>query len=90
MMSGAISTEVTRRPPGVLLTTPITRLQLVVGKFLGNVLQMVLLLAVSFPLMTFLRIRGGISLWYVVSVSAITFTSILFFAAVTLYCSARI
>ncbi len=47
MLSDAISDEIYHRTLGLLMTTPISGLQIVMGKLLSKLLQLVLLLGIS-------------------------------------------
>lgn len=87
MLSTSISDEVYRRTLGVLLTTPITSPQIVLGKFLGKMLQIVLLLVISVPLLVVIRVLGGVTLDYVVSSSCVTLTTALLGGALSMFFS---
>jgi ABC-type transport system involved in multi-copper enzyme maturation permease subunit len=65
-LSGSISGEIQSGSLGVLLATPITSFQIVIGKLLSGLLQIVLLLAISFPALAAVRVMGGVpwdALW---------------------------
>jgi ABC-type transport system involved in multi-copper enzyme maturation permease subunit len=66
-LSTAISDEITRRTLGVLMTTPVTSLQIVVGKLLSRLLQICLLLGVTLPILALVRVFGGVPWGYLVS-----------------------
>ena len=51
MLSTSISDEIYKRTLGVLMTTPIGSFQIVLGKLTSKLLQIVLLLAISLPLL---------------------------------------
>ncbi len=87
MLSTSISEEVYRRTLGVLMTTPINSFQVVIGKLLSKVLQLIVLLAMSLPLLAVVRVLGGVPWHYVVSGLCITLTTGLFFASVTMFFS---
>ena len=61
MLCSSLGDELRRATLGVLLTTPITSLHIVAGKLLGGLLQIVLLLAISLPVLAVLRALGGLS-----------------------------
>jgi len=67
MLSTSINDEVYNRTLGVLMTTPITSFQIVMGKLLSKLLQLILFLAISLPLLAIVRIFGGVPWDYVVS-----------------------
>ncbi|MHC4527138.1 MAG: ABC transporter permease subunit, partial [Planctomycetota bacterium] len=66
MLSNSISDEIRRGTLDVLMTTAINSFQIVVGKVLSKLLQLILLLAVSLPLLAVVRVFGGMSWEYVV------------------------
>ncbi len=84
LFSGAIGSEIRQRSLDVLLVTPITSFQVVLGKFLSKLLQLGSLLAVSLPLLASIRVFGGVPWDYVVASLCITVTSALFVGAVSL------
>ncbi len=87
LMSTAVSEEIYRRTLGTLVTTPLTSLQIVMGKLAGRMLQLLLLLALSVPPLLLLRVFGGIPWEYVLGAVAVTFTALLFVAALTMFFS---
>ncbi len=89
MLSTAISDEIYHKTLGLLMTTPITSFQIVMGKLLSKLLQMLLLIGISFPLLVILRVFGGVPWSYILSSFCITITASLFAGALTLYFSIR-
>ena len=87
MLSTAIGGEVRQRTLGVLMTTPINSLQIVMGKLLGKLLQIILLLGISLPLLAIVRVFGGVPWDYVVSSLCITLTAALFAGSLSLLMS---
>ena len=87
MLSTSISDEIYHKTLGLLMTTPITSFQIVSGKLLSKLLQLFLLLAISFPLLAILRVFGGVPWDYVISSFCITFTAVLFAGSLSLYFS---
>lgn len=87
MLSTAISDEVYHRTLGLLMTTPITGLQVVMGKVLSKLLQLVLLLAITLPILAIVRIFGGVPWNYLLSSCCITLTAALFAGSVSLLIS---
>ena len=87
MLSGSIGDEIYRRSLGVLMTTPITSFQIVVGKLSSRLLQVVLLMATSLPLLAMVRVFGGVPWDYVVSGLCITLTATLFAASLSMWFS---
>lgn len=87
MLSTAIGDEIYLGTLGVLMTTPITSFQIVMGKLFSKLLQLILLLAISLPLLAIVRVFGGVPWNYVISSLCITFTTIIFFGSVSLFFS---
>jgi len=89
MLSTSISDEIHNRTLGVLMTTPINSFQIVMGKLLSKLLQLILLLAISLPLLAIVRIFGGVPWDYIVSSLAITLAAVLFAGSLSLYFSVK-
>jgi ABC-type transport system involved in multi-copper enzyme maturation permease subunit len=87
MLSTSISEEVTSRTLGVLMTTPINSFHIVMGKLLSKLLQLVILLGISLPLLAVVRVFGGIAWEYVLAGLSITLTTMLLAASVSLFFS---
>jgi len=84
MLSTAISDEIYRRTLGLLMTTPISSFQIVIGKLLSKLLQVILLLAISLPLLAVVRVFGGVEWDYVVSSLCVTLTAAVFAGSLSL------
>jgi len=89
MLSTAISDEVYHRTLGLLMTTPINGLQIVMGKLLSKLLQLVLLLGVSLPVLAIVRVLGGVSWDYVLSSLCVTLTAAIFAGSLSLLFSVK-
>jgi ABC-type transport system involved in multi-copper enzyme maturation permease subunit len=87
MLSTSISEEVYAKTLGVLMTTPINSFQIVVGKLFSKILQLLILLAASLPMLAVLRVLGGVPWDFVVSSLCITLTTALLVASVTMFFS---
>ncbi|MBN1362329.1 MAG: ABC transporter permease subunit [Sedimentisphaerales bacterium] len=87
LLSGAIGGEVRQRSLDALLVTPVSSLQIVVGKLLGGLLQLVLLLVVSLPLLAVVRVFGGVPWEYVVFSLATILATALFAGSLSLLLS---
>jgi len=87
MLSTSISDEIYHRTLGILMTTPINSLQIVMGKLFSKLLQLILLLALSLPLLALVRIFGGVPWNYVVSGLCMTLTAAVFAGSLSLYFS---
>jgi ABC-2 type transport system permease protein len=83
MLSTSISDEIYHRTLGLLMTTPISSVQIVIGKLLSRLLQLILLLAISLPLLSVIRVFGGVPWNYVLSSLCITFTTAIFTGAIS-------
>ena len=75
MLSSSVSDEIHTGTLNVLLTTPISSFQIVIGKLLSKLLQLILLLAISLPLLAIVRVFGGVTWDYIVSSVCITLTA---------------
>ena len=87
MLSTAVSDEVYHRTLGLLMTTPITGLQIVLGKVLSKLLQLLLLLGITLPVLAIVRVFGGVSWEYLLSSFCITLTAVLLAAVTSLTAS---
>ena len=87
MLSTSISDEIYHRTLGLLMTTPIGSFQIVMGKLFSKLLQLILLLAISLPLLAIVRIFGGVPWDYVLSSLCITLTAVIFAGSLSLYFS---
>ncbi|UCF15822.1 MAG: ABC transporter permease subunit [Phycisphaerales bacterium] len=87
MLSTSISDEIYSKTLGLLMTTPVNSFQIVMGKLFSKLLQLILLLAISLPLLAVVRVFGGVPWSYVVSSLSITFTTIIFLGSLSLFFS---
>ncbi|MHC4475860.1 MAG: ABC transporter permease [Planctomycetota bacterium] len=87
MLSNSISDEIYKRTLGILMTTPINGFQIVMGKLFSKLLQLVILLAISLPLLATVRVFGGVPWDCVLSGLCITLTAAIFAGALSLYFS---
>ncbi len=87
LLSTAISDEIYGKTLGLLMTTPIGSLQIVLGKLLSKLLQLMLLLAITLPLLAIVRIFGGVPWGYLVCGLGITLSTALFCGALSLFFS---
>ena len=88
LTSTTISDEVYHGTLATLMTTPITSFQIVMGKLLSKMLQLVQLVILSVPLLAVLRVFGGIPWDFVLASTCITLTTALVAGAVTMLFSA--
>ncbi len=89
MVSFSVTEEMRRGTMSVLMTTPITGVQIVLGKLLGGLLQVLLLLAISLPALAVLRVQGGLSWDFVLAGCSITLSATVFAGALSLLLSTR-
>ncbi len=89
LLSSAVSDEVYHRTLGILMTTPINSLQIVMGKLLSRLLQLVLLLVISLPMLAIVRVLGGVPWGYLLSSLCITLTAAIFAGSISLLFSIR-
>jgi ABC-type transport system involved in multi-copper enzyme maturation permease subunit len=88
LLAGSIGDEVVRRTLDVLLSTPITALQIVAGKLASRLLHLALLAALSLPVMLVVRVLGGVNTDAVLAGIGTTLTATLLCASLSLYFSA--
>jgi len=87
MLSTSISDEIYKRTLGVLMTTPIGSFQIVIGKLTSRLLQIVLLLAISLPLLAVVRVFGGVPWDYLLCGLCVTLTTVAFVGSLSLFFS---
>jgi len=89
MLCTSISDEIYDRTLGLLMTTPVSGLQIVIGKLSSKLLQLMLLLVISMPLLAVMRVFGGVPWAYVLSSLCITLTAVIFAGTLSLLYSIR-
>ncbi len=87
MLSTAISDEIYHKTLGVLMTTPISGFQIVAGKLLSKLLQLLLLIGISLPVLALVRVFGGIPWRYVLCSLCVTLSASLLAGSLSLYFS---
>jgi ABC-type transport system involved in multi-copper enzyme maturation permease subunit len=87
MLSTSISDEIYHRTLGVLMTTPIGSTQIVLGKLLSKLLQLMLLLAIMLPLLAVVRVFGGVPWSYLVCGWCMTLAMVVFVGSLSLFFS---
>ncbi len=88
LLSGAIGDEMRKRSLDVLLASPISSVQIVLGKLCSRLLQLVLLLAMGLPMLAVVRAFGGVPWGPVVTATCITLTAMVIVGALSLFLSA--
>jgi ABC-type transport system involved in multi-copper enzyme maturation permease subunit len=84
ILSNSISDEIYHRTLGVLMTTPINSLQIVIGKLFSKLLQIIILLAISLPILAVIRGFGGVPWNYIFSSFCITLSAAIFAGSISL------
>lgn len=87
MLSGSISDEIRKNTLEALLSCPISSTQVVLGKLLARMWQLILLAGISVPVLVVLRVMGGVSLDFVLAGTCITVTAAMTTGLISLYCS---
>ncbi|MHC4117855.1 MAG: hypothetical protein ACYSWO_10145 [Planctomycetota bacterium] len=84
MLSTSISDEIHHQTLGLLMTTPVSSLHIVLGKLFSKLLQIILLLAISLPLLAVVRVFGGVPANYLLSSLCITLTAVILAGSLSL------
>ncbi|MBN2128018.1 MAG: ABC transporter permease [Sedimentisphaerales bacterium] len=87
MLSTSISDEIYNRTLGLLMTTPVGSFQIVFGKLLSKLLQLILLLAVTLPLFAIVRVLGGVPWDFVLCGLCVTLATVAFVGSLSLFFS---
>lgn len=87
MLSNAISDEIQQKTLGVLMTTPVTSFQVVLGKMLSKLLQVLLLVLISVPLLAVVRVLGGVPWGFLMVSLCMTVACVLFVGSLSLFLS---
>ncbi|MBN2588517.1 MAG: ABC transporter permease subunit [Sedimentisphaerales bacterium] len=87
MLSNSISDEIYHKTLGMLMTTPITSMQIVIGKMFSKLLQLFLLLAISLPLLAIVRVFGGVPWSFITSSLCLTLTTVILVSSISLFYS---
>jgi ABC-2 type transport system permease protein len=87
MLSTSISDEIYHKTLGVLMTTPINSFQIVAGKLLSKLLQLIILIAISLPLLAIVRIFGGVPWEFVLCGLCLTLATAVFLGSISLFFS---
>lgn len=87
LFCNSISNEIYHRTLGVLLTTPVTSFQIVMGKLLSKLFQILLLISISLPLLAIIRIFGGVSWGYIATSLSLTLVAVIFAGSLSLFFS---
>ncbi len=74
-LSTAVNEEVRARTLGVLLASPLGRFRIVLGKLLGRLVPLGLLVACSVPVLMVVRVFGGVPWGFVIAGTCLTLTT---------------
>ena len=88
LAAGTIAQERERRTMEYLYTTPLSNLEIVIGKLGGRVLQILYLVLSGVPVLALAMLMGGIAPQAIVSLTAITLSTVLFVTMVSMAVSA--
>ncbi len=88
LAAGAIAQERQRRTIEYLYTTPLSNLEIVIGKLGGRVLQILFFVLSGVPVLALAMLLGGIAPWAVAVLTAITLSTVLFVTMVSIAVSA--
>ena len=87
LLSNAVNGEIQKRTYGVLLTTPVSYFQIALGKTVGGIQHVIILLLCSLPLLTLVRVMGGVPWDFIVRTLAIALSAAFLAAAFSLHFS---
>ena len=85
LLSTAISEELHSRTLPMLMTTPLGGRQIVAGKLFAKLLHLLILLAISFPILAIVRVLGGVPWDFVIASLSITISAMILTGAVSLF-----
>jgi len=84
LMCGAFSDEFARGRLPALLTTPLTDTQVVAGKFLSRLVQLLVLMLATLPVLAVVRLFGGVPWMFLLGGTGLSLTAAMFTGSVTL------
>lgn len=87
LLSGAISDEIKRRTMGVLMTTPLSSFHIALGKLLSRFVHLLLLLALSLPVLATIRVAGGVPWDFILATWCVSLASAWATATLALFLS---
>ena len=88
LAAGTIAQERERRTMEYLYTTPLSNLEIIIGKLGGRVLQILYLVLSGVPVLALAMLLGGIAPQAIASLTAITLSTVLFVTMVSMAVSA--
>jgi len=87
LLSNAVSDEIYHRTLAVLMSTPVRPRQIIAGKLASKLLQLVILLAVSVPVLAVVRVFGGVPWDFVLCSLCLTLSAAVLAGSVSLFFS---
>ncbi len=89
LTAGAICDERRKGSLASLIATPLTAIEIILGKLSGRLTQLAILLLTGLPLLLAVRIFGGISAHFIIAAFTITLSVSLLHAAIAIAASSR-
>lgn len=89
LVGGSLCDERRSGTLGALMTTPLTAFQIVSGKLLASLSQMVILVLLALPIILSLRVFGGVSLDTVLGMASVVITSAILASTLSMFYSAK-
>lgn len=86
-LSTSVGDEIRKGTLSVLMTTPVGSFQIIVGKLLSGLFQLLMLLGISLPLLAIIRVFGGVPWDSIVAGLCITLTAAILAGSVALFLS---
>lgn len=87
MLSSAVSDEIRKNTLDSLLSSPVTSIQIVLGKLFARLWQLILLAGMSMPILSILRSMGGVPWDFLLAATCITITAAMTAGLLSLYYS---
>jgi ABC-type transport system involved in multi-copper enzyme maturation permease subunit len=87
LLSTAISDEIYNRTLGVLMTTPISSFHIVSGKLASRLLQLLVLICVTLPVLAAIRVFGGVPWSFLITSTVVTLCCVIFVGSLSLFYS---
>ena len=84
LLSTAVSDEIRQRTLAVLITAPISGFQFVLGKLMSKLLHLLILLAISLPVLAIVRVFGGVPWQSVLGATCVTLTATVLLGSISL------
>ena len=89
LIAGTIAEEKERRTIEYLLVTDLRNREIVIGKLLARLMQLIMVLAVGWPMLAILRLLGGVAMEQILASTVITASTALAVASLSIWCSVQ-